>query len=69
MKYQIYRTSDWFGEEKPCQKAYKEIGDIETISDWYINIDTLEQLQELIEEVDTVVLSKTSIEIYDTYRE
>ena len=69
MKYVIYRTSDWFGTEKPCQKAYKEIEDKETDSDWHIDIDTLEQLQELIEEVGTIVLSKNIIEIYDAHRE
>ena len=69
MKYIIYRTSDWFEEEKPHHRAYREIGKTETNSDWHIDIDTLEQLQELIEEVGTIVLSKNIIEIYDTYRE
>lgn len=64
MKYKITRSSDWFGENKPCKKAYKEDGD------WYVDINTLGELQDLIREVEwSVIVGTSEIEIYDSYRE
>lgn len=64
MKYKISRSSDWWGEKQPCEKAYKENGT------WYIDINSLEELNELINEVETkVIIGGGDIEIYDDYRE
>lgn len=70
MKYKIERTSGYgYGETQPCKNAYKgEKTEWEQI--WYIDINTLEELHELIEEVKhPVIISKGHIEIYDAYRE
>lgn len=65
MKYKISRTSDWWGcKTKPCEKAYKEN------DTWYIDINSLEELNELIGEVESkVIIGGDDIEIYDDYRE
>lgn len=64
MKYKISRSSDWWGIKQPCQKAYKKN------DKWYIDIDSLEEIQELINEVKTeVIIGFDDIEIYDDYRE
>ena len=70
MKYKVERTSDYGGsKERPCQKAYTGGFDNWLTPIWYIDINTLEELQDLIAEVGEVIVSKDSIEIYDTYRE
>ena len=70
MKYKLERTSDYGGSrERPCKKAYAEDCDEWLIPIWQIDINTLEELQDLIAEVGEVIVSKDSIEIYDTYRE
>lgn len=71
MKYKVERTSDYGGsKERPCKKAYKEGCDEWGIPFWYIDINTLEELHELIEEVrNPVIISNEHIEIYDGYRE
>ena len=64
MKYVISRTSDWMGKTQPCSKAYKEN------DKWYIDINSLEELNELIDEVkEKVIIGCDDIEIYDDYRE
>ena len=64
MKYEISRSSDWWGEKQPCEKAYKEN------DKWYIDINSLEELNELIDEVkEKVIIGCDDIEIYDDYRE
>ena len=64
MKYEILRTSDWLGKTKPCAKAYNEN------DKWYIDINSLEELNELIGEVESkVIIGGDDIEIYDDYRE
>ena len=70
-KYRIERTSDFCGsEERLCENAYAEGCDEWGTPIWYIEINTLEELQELIEEVKhPVIISKGHIEIYDEYRE
>lgn len=73
MKYRIFRTSDMFGDNKPCRDAYvdKDLSDIEPI--WVIDIDNLKQLDDLVSEVGDIIISKNNdvneIEIYDYYRE
>lgn len=70
MKYKVEITSDYGGsKERPCKKAYAEGCDEWLTPIWYIDINTLEELQDLIAEVGEVIVSKDSIEIYDTYRE
>ena len=80
MQYYVDRTSDWVGEEKPCKKAYKETQPFEIFRGdelvrvdyrdvWCIDINTLEELLELIEEVGRIIINGSSIEIYDTWRE
>lgn len=63
MVYEVSRSSDWFGENKPCKSAYK------SSDKWYIEINTLEELQELINSDGKIIVDKLSIEIYDSYRE
>lgn len=63
MVYEISRTSDWWGENKPCKSAYQQDGK------WYLEINTLQELQELISSEGLVIIGKSSIEIYDGYRE
>lgn len=63
MVYEITRTSDWWGENQPCKSALKADGK------WYVEINTLEELQELIKNEGQIIIGKSSIEIYDGYRE
>lgn len=70
MKYKITRTSDWRCLQKPCSKAYQEgIGEFgEPL--YVIDINTLDELNEVIYETGKcVIVSNRSIEIYDDYRE
>ena len=64
MKYEISRSSDRWGKKQPCEKAYKEN------DTWYIDINSLEELNELIDEVkEKVIIGCDDVEIYDYYRE
>ena len=66
MEYGISRSSEWSEKVKPCKNAYKS----ESINRWVIEINSLEELNELIEEVGcAVIINQDWIEIYDTYRE
>lgn len=89
MIFGIKRTSQWFFEEDvaPCDKAFiKEFeryvgADKIQDKDWFIELNTLEDLLNLQEEIDEdIIISdyyytynsidvKHSIEIYDDYRE
>lgn len=71
MKYKIERSSSAaYQVEQPCDKEYRGDDDEFSIPQWYIDIDSLEDLQELIEEVKcSLIVSKETIEIYDAYRE
>lgn len=71
MKYKIERTSSFACQvEQPCDKAYRGENDEFNVPQWYIDINSLEDLQELIEEVKyPLIVSKETIEIYDDYRE
>lgn len=69
MIFDIHRTSDWFRESKPCERAELQ-GEDELGCDAYtIEINTLEDLQELIKEVGDIIINESKIEIYDEYRE
>ena len=64
MKYEISCAS---GQEPPCDKAYtEEEGEYPT---WYIDINTLTELQELVNKEDSIILYPTKIVIYDSYVE
>ena len=82
MKFRIKRTSNWGGEEKPCEKAYggKHLGGrADDVRVWYIDINTLDELIALRDEVENELIVGTAnekelndmpeIEIYDDYRE
>ena len=80
MKFIVSRTSDWTGKEQPCKGAkpcvIKDKKDHE-IKAWEIEVNSLEELLELMEEVDEELIltdkmyneTLREIEIYDTYRE
>lgn len=72
MKFKIRRTSYMWGNNcpQPCAKACFEGLDEWGRSLWSIEINTIEDLQNLIEEVgDEIIVSKDQLEIYDDYRE
>lgn len=49
MKVSVYRTSDLFREDQPCEGA-KLVGEKE-MRIWHIEIDTLEKLIEFINDI------------------
>ena len=67
MKFHIFETR---GNKKPCKNAILEKDEL-----FYINIDTLEQLLELIEEIEEDIIIERygdgcyGIEVYNDYRE
>lgn len=72
MIYKITRTSDWHGEKKPCEGAYlHKAGTLEygKENEWHIAINSLQDLQNLIAEVGSIIINNENIEIYDDYRE
>jgi len=82
MKFRIKRTSNFDGEEKPCEKAYggEHLGGrANDVRVWYIDINTLDELIALRDEVENELIVGTAyekelndmpeIEIYDDYRE
>lgn len=82
MKFRIKRTSNWDGEEKPCENAYggEHLGGrADDVRVWYIDINTLDELIALRNEVENELIIDTTwekelngipeIEIYDDYRE
>ena len=67
MTFTITRTSDWNGDVQPCERAYWS----EANECWKIDINSLEELMDLIRDVEhnIVVSDDPEIEIYDEYRE
>ena len=65
MKFHITRASDLHqkGEYKPCENAFKEEGI------WYIEINSFDDLMDLVEEVGQIIIRKGWITIYDDYVE
>ena len=64
MIFCVYRTNSFLDNPQPCPTAYKE-GE-----NWYIKIDTLEELLDFRREIDEeLVFNLNTIEIYDDYRE
>lgn len=69
MIYTIFRTSDFLGKNKPCEKAqFKRIDEL-CYSQYTIEINSLEELQALIHEVGEIIIDEDTIEIYDEFRE
>lgn len=69
MKYRIFRTSDFFRENQPCANSYQDGTDEFDYPQWYVDINSLDDLNKIIEECGRIVLKQSEIEIYDTYRE
>ena len=63
MEFMITRTSLWTNNKKPTQQAYKEGGN------WYIKINSLDELIELTRKEGQIIIDEDSLEIYDDYRE
>ena len=74
MRFRIRRTSN-YGDTPPCEEAYTVPGEINPEKwwcDWYVNINTLEELLAFNKKHGDLVLmirNEPTIEIYDTYRE
>ena len=80
MKYVITRSNRYFDEDPKCPNAQKEIVPMDgvLVEAYTININTMEELHQLIEKVGhpIVVFFKSNwgfdipeLEIYDGYRE
>ena len=75
MKFEIYRTSDWCRENPPCEGArLVRAGSVSHNAVYEIEIETLEQLLELMQAVEQPIIimgnyEEPVIEIYDDYRE
>lgn len=71
MTYKIFKTSSFgYDGQPPCSKAYRGENDEYNYPQWYVEIDTLEELQQLQKEVKTpLIVGVETIEIYDSYRE
>lgn len=69
MRFEVYRTSDYWSSTKPCEEAF-EAGKNEWNETMFcVEINTIEELMSFIDKYGAVVLKKESIEIYDDYRE
>ena len=71
MKYKIWRTSSWgYQEEAPCSGAYRGENDEDNYPQWFVDVNTLEDLQMIqMEAKRPLILRIENIEIYDEYRE
>ena len=75
MKFEIYRTSDCCIENPPCEGArLVREGSVSHNAVYEIEIETLEQLLELMQAVEQPIIimgnyEEPVIEIYDDYRE
>ena len=73
MKFEISRTTDIYGDNKPVEGSFKS-----QCGDWLIEIKTLDDLIDFVKDNGCIVVSDYSnidensipeIEIYDDYRE
>lgn len=69
MIYTIHRTSDWKGKNKPCKKAEPNGVNCYNNPTYIVEINSLEELQALINEVGQIIIDESTIEIYDDFRE
>lgn len=67
MKYNISKVSDFWGiKGKPYSRAYQDEND----KKWYVDIETLDELNAIIEETKhSLIIDEDSIEVYDDFRE
>ena len=68
MKFEIHRTSDLFNEKSPCPEAILA-GRKEWENKYEVELNTLEELMAFVSKYGLIVLSSSTIEIYDAYRE
>lgn len=68
MTYMITRTSDFYGEKKPCAGAFL-VGYKGKMPLWGIEIRSLEHLMALVKDEGPIIVGPNSLEIYDGYRE
>ena len=69
MQYRISRASA-IDTERPCEEAYKLPNKQGIYDCWYIDIDSLEQLQKFIDKYgDIIIYDFGLITIYDTWVE
>lgn len=66
MRFAIDRTSAFM--KKPCEEAY-QIVENDELADWYIDINTLEELLEFVKNNEKIILGENTIVIYDDYEE
>lgn len=75
MIYRVLRTSELFENVNPIRGTFKDKVTTKPHPDWpeetiyYLEINSIEELQKLIKEEGTIVLGDNNIEIYDDYRE
>lgn len=71
MEIEIYRASDGYGESavtRPTEKAYKK-NNKDGSYNWYIKINTLEELMELVKKEYSIIIYEDMMMIYDDYIE
>ena len=71
MEIEIYRASDGYGESAvtpPTEKAYKK-NNKDGSYNWYIKINTLEELMELVKKEYSIIIYEDMMVIYDDYIE
>ena len=78
MEFKIHRTSEFDRNVQPHPRAYRKCVPLpsdrvyDSKYDWYITVDSLEELLALARECDLVILDRgdsATIELYDDYRE
>lgn len=81
MKFRVTRTSNWWGDNPKCEEAFQEEVVIyegteneKTVMEWFVNIDTLQELIEFINKYEgraVIIIDRLepTIEIYDDWRE
>ena len=70
MLYEVFRSSDAMRTgkvmPKPCAEAFHNV---KSQPNWYVRLESLDELTEFIKKYGKVVVSSKTIEIYDFYRE
>jgi len=74
MKFRIFRTSNLYGDERPCSGAV-EVGK----NEWAVELSSLEELLTMVREYGKLILlpepvldresAEIRLEIYDMWRE
>lgn len=63
MEFLIRRTSSYLNSRQPVEGAYQKD------EEWYIKINSLEELIKLSEKEGQIIIEEDYLEIYDDYRE